>query len=110
MMHEWWRGARRDIDGDRGPWPDTTSYIVAAARFQKLCITKGLGSDSPYLCSRHESRAEIEQLLDMCIAAAPHLAPFDPELIAPTIAHPDLSVSNIIVDAHDLMEKWKIIN
>ncbi|KAG5650080.1 hypothetical protein H0H81_000851 [Sphagnurus paluster] len=106
---EWWRGARRDIDGDRGPWPDTASYIVAAARFQKLCIAEGVDSDSPHMCLRHEDSAEIEQLLDMCIAAAPHLAPLEPRLTAPTLAHPNLSGSNIIIDAHDLMEEWNIV-
>ncbi|RDB16570.1 Altered inheritance of mitochondria protein 9, mitochondrial [Hypsizygus marmoreus] len=107
---QWWRGARRHVDADRGPWPNTESYIVAAARLEQQCISQGIDMESPYVRSRHEDIPEIQKLLDRCIAAAPYLAPSDPRLSKPTLLHPDLSGSNIIIAAEDNIREQKIID
>ncbi|RDB28207.1 Altered inheritance of mitochondria protein 9, mitochondrial [Hypsizygus marmoreus] len=107
---QWWRGARRHVDADRGPWPDTKSYIIAAALLEQQCISQGIDLDSSYVRSRQEDVPEIQNLLDRCIAAAPYLVPTDPELRKPTILHPDLSGSNIIVAGEDDIKNRVIID
>ncbi|KAF8069187.1 kinase-like domain-containing protein [Lyophyllum atratum] len=107
---QWWRGARCHVDADRGPWPNTESYIAAAARLEQQCISQGLDLDSPYIRSRHEDIPEIQKLLDRCIAAAPYLAPADLDLSKPTLLHPDLSGSNIIIAAEDNINDYKVID
>ncbi|KAG5652806.1 hypothetical protein H0H81_003575 [Sphagnurus paluster] len=108
---EWWRGARRHVESDRGPWPDLKSYITAAARLELKCISEGIDLDSPHVISQPKDIPELQDLLTRCIAAAPHLAPsVDPSLSAPSLTHPDLITSNIIIPSPTVMHGAKIID
>ncbi|KAK0222803.1 kinase-like domain-containing protein [Armillaria nabsnona] len=96
---EWWRGERRNMRADRGPWPDMASYITAAARLAQESLSRGVETASSSTRSSLQDLPEIHQLLEKCIAAAPHLAPPDSTLLSPLLAHPDMSASNMLIES-----------
>ncbi|PBK67764.1 hypothetical protein ARMSODRAFT_1085806 [Armillaria solidipes] len=96
---EWWRGERRNIQADRGPWPDMASYITTAARLAQECLSRGIDTNSSFARSSHQDVPEIHRLLEKCIAVAPHLAPPDSSLLSPLLAHPDMSASNMLIES-----------
>ncbi|KAG1851844.1 kinase-like domain-containing protein [Suillus subalutaceus] len=99
--HHWWRGVRSRMAFDWGPWPDATSYYLAAAKNEQ----KLLAQHTPLPHSQTPSfrRTPIHprethlRLLDMYIRAIPFVIPQDSELSAPTLWHPDLSLGNILI-------------
>ncbi|KAF9510645.1 hypothetical protein BS47DRAFT_1300007 [Hydnum rufescens UP504] len=96
-----WRGERGDLDIDRGPWKTAASYAVAVARCEQQWIrahAKPRAYRDPF-CTSHSPAVHIEWL-DHAIRAFqdPHLIP-DDSLHCPILWHPDLSLSNIMVQA-----------
>ncbi len=75
-----------------------SSYIVAAARLELQCLDCGIDLDNPCVRSKQEDIPEIRRLLDMTIIIAPLLAPKDSSLMVPILVHPDLGVSNMIIN------------
>ncbi|KAG2031779.1 hypothetical protein BDR03DRAFT_1002974 [Suillus americanus] len=85
--HHWWRGVRSRIALDRGPWPDSTSYYLAAAKNEQKLLAQHTPDSTPI----HPRETHL-RLLDMYIRAIPFVLPQDSELSAPTLWHPDLSL------------------
>ncbi|TFK57667.1 hypothetical protein OE88DRAFT_1651524 [Heliocybe sulcata] len=81
---EFWRAGRTQLDIDRGPWPDTHSYMFALAACARAFVDAQPGGDSE---AYHGLISDFEKLV-------PHIAP----PCAPKILwHPDLHDSNILV-------------
>ncbi|CDO69113.1 hypothetical protein BN946_scf185042.g15 [Trametes cinnabarina] len=95
---EWWRGPYGSIDADRGPWPDMQSMIRSAANFQLRALDTGaIDLASSKVRSTPSDIPLLRRMLHMCIRIAPFVVPSDPALTAPTLNHPDLSLTNLIV-------------
>ncbi|KAI0343378.1 hypothetical protein BDW22DRAFT_1427993 [Trametopsis cervina] len=95
---EWWRGGYAQVPAHRGPWPDLQTMIKSAAELQLRAIDAGLVDfSSPRPRYKPSDIPHLQRLLHLCITIAPHIVPNDPDLTAPVLQHPDLSLQNIIV-------------
>ncbi|KAF7763887.1 hypothetical protein Agabi119p4_8424 [Agaricus bisporus var. burnettii] len=93
---QWYRGAYADIECDRGPWPDVASYLKSAATFQLKALDAGIGFGPPQPRSKKSDIPQLRRLLELCIQLAPFVVPHG-KLSEPVLAHPDLSLGNLIV-------------
>ncbi|KAI0667372.1 hypothetical protein C8Q78DRAFT_1082111 [Trametes maxima] len=93
---EWWRGAYGRVDADRGPWPDMKSMIESATRLQLRALDTVIDLSSPSLKSQPSDGPLLRRLLETCIRVAPFIIPTDPAFTQPVLAHPDLSLTNLI--------------
>ncbi|KAK0439089.1 kinase-like domain-containing protein [Desarmillaria tabescens] len=99
VSRDWWRRGRMNVPGDRGPWPDMPSYIIAAARLELECLERGIDVDNPNVRSKVADISGIRRLLEMSIAIAPSLVPAESSVLAPVLAHPDLNIFNMIIQS-----------
>ncbi|KAF8588661.1 hypothetical protein K439DRAFT_1613343 [Ramaria rubella] len=107
---QWWRGERGSMALDRGPWPDIGSYLMAAAYSQKAWVKQYANLEMPFC--RHNQHAALSDhiaALDVCASVAPLIVP-PPDLCQPTLWHPDLSLSNIIVSPTGLAKIQGLID
>ncbi|EKM75148.1 hypothetical protein AGABI1DRAFT_132504 [Agaricus bisporus var. burnettii JB137-S8] len=93
---QWYRGAYADIECDRGPWPDVASYLKSAATFQLKALDAGIGFGPPQPRSKKSDIPQLRRLLELCIQLAPFVVPHG-KLSELVLAHPDLSLGNLIV-------------
>lgn len=77
---------------------DAPSYFLAAARNERQFLLQHAHFPEPQY--RREPFSPLDthlRLLDMYEKAIPHVLPRDAALIAPTLKHPDLTLSNVFV-------------
>ena len=77
---------------------DAPSYFLAAARNERQFLLQHAHSPEPQF--RREPLSPLDthlRLLDMYKQAIPHVLPRDAALLAPTLKHPDLTLSNVFV-------------
>ncbi|KIM48624.1 hypothetical protein M413DRAFT_437823 [Hebeloma cylindrosporum] len=98
--YQWWRGDRAHMTLDRGPWPDATSFFLAAAKNEQMVLDHQSPSSSLYRRKPTHDQATHSKLLSMYMEAVPHIIPpNDKDLCVPTLWHPDLNLGNLFVSA-----------
>ncbi|KAF8122597.1 kinase-like domain-containing protein [Boletus edulis] len=95
-----WRGERRHLAIDRGPWPDTLSYVRAIVDIEKawlstFAVPRERGDPFRRPGSDNDPDAHA-RLLDDFLAVLPIVLPSD-AICAPVLWHMDLHASNILV-------------
>ncbi|KAG6375038.1 kinase-like domain-containing protein [Boletus reticuloceps] len=95
-----WRGERSRLNADRGPWPDTLSYIRAIVDIEKQWLSTFAVPRKPCdpFCRPDSGNAPDAhvRLLDDFLAVIPSIIPPD-ILCIPVLWHIDLHASNILV-------------
>ncbi|KAF8131139.1 kinase-like domain-containing protein [Boletus edulis] len=95
-----WRGERSRLNADRGPWPDTLSYIRAIVDIEKqwlstFAVPRTPGD--PFCRPDGENAPEAHvHLLDDFLAVIPGILPPD-VICGPVLWHIDFHASNILV-------------
>ncbi|KAK0447244.1 kinase-like domain-containing protein [Armillaria borealis] len=105
--NQYWFGGEEPVVGDRGPWPDMTTFLQATCRlalrraeYQAASVASSCPSSSSLLSrSKPDDLPELRQLLRHCISMVPYLTPSEPAIVYPFLSHPDLSRSNVIVQS-----------
>ncbi|KAF8430848.1 hypothetical protein L210DRAFT_3729935 [Boletus edulis BED1] len=97
-----WRGERCHLAIDRGPWPDTLSYVRAIVDIEKewlstFAVPRERGDPFRRPGSDNDPDAHA-RLLDDFLAVLPIVLPSD-AICAPVLWHMDLHASNILVPA-----------
>ncbi|KAG6379580.1 kinase-like domain-containing protein [Boletus reticuloceps] len=95
-----WRGERCHLSIDRGPWPDTLSYVRAIVDIEKewlstFAVPRKRGDPFRRPGSDNVPDAHA-RLLDDFLAVLPIVLPSD-AICAPVLWHMDLHASNILV-------------
>ncbi|KAF7589600.1 hypothetical protein BBP40_004060 [Aspergillus hancockii] len=98
---QFWHGERCQMDLDRGPWLLSEDCFTSAARRETACILRHakprprrtflLPTNYNIDPSQHTS------LLSKFLKVSPFLVPSEPTHNSPTLRHPDLSLSNILL-------------
>ncbi|EIN13544.1 hypothetical protein PUNSTDRAFT_117288, partial [Punctularia strigosozonata HHB-11173 SS5] len=68
VEYDFWRGERKNLNIDRGPWSDVYSYAVAVAEREKLWLSSFTPDRSAHLKGPYASRDAHLQLLDDFLA------------------------------------------
>ncbi|KAE8343869.1 hypothetical protein BDV24DRAFT_172510 [Aspergillus arachidicola] len=99
---QFWHGERSQMDIDRGPWISPEDCFTSAARREAAWIREHakpqprrrflLPTNYNIDPSQHVS------LLSRFLKIAPFLVPPEPGLSSPALRHPDLSLSNILLE------------
>ncbi|KAF8446424.1 hypothetical protein L210DRAFT_3502028 [Boletus edulis BED1] len=97
-----WRGKRSLLDVDRGPWPDTLSYIKAVIEIEKKWLANFAvprnRRDIFYRPNYEEEPDTHIRLLDKFLAVIPCILPPE-EFCAPMLWHTNLQAINIFVSS-----------
>ncbi|KZT24282.1 hypothetical protein NEOLEDRAFT_1135492 [Neolentinus lepideus HHB14362 ss-1] len=92
VNEEWWREGRINTQADHGPWPDATSYYLAAAKLELAWL-----KHSGFTDTTHPLLPMYHRLIDSYRQTIPKLMPmFTGNSSAPTIWHPSISLSSIV--------------
>ncbi|EIN13546.1 hypothetical protein PUNSTDRAFT_129226 [Punctularia strigosozonata HHB-11173 SS5] len=101
VQHDFWKDERKDLDIDRGPWPDIHSYAVAVAERERRWIT-AFARDPPsgaFLKGPFRSPDQHHRLLDAFLATVQGLE--IPSDFSPFVLwHPDAHRANVLVQEH----------
>ncbi|KAF8446300.1 hypothetical protein L210DRAFT_2969073 [Boletus edulis BED1] len=97
-----WRGKRSLLDVDRGPWPDTLSYIKAIIEIEKQWLANFAVPRNPrdiFYRPNHDEEPDTHiRLLGNILAIIPSILPPD-EFCAPMLWHTNLQAPNIFVSS-----------
>ncbi|KAJ5135715.1 Mitochondria protein Fmp29 [Penicillium bovifimosum] len=97
---QFWHGERSKMEIDRGPWLSPEDCVTSAARREMAVIqhcAKAQPRQTFLLPTNHDILSpEHTSLLLRFLQLARHLIPPDPDSV-PTLRHPDLSMSNIML-------------
>ncbi|EAU34897.1 predicted protein [Aspergillus terreus NIH2624] len=96
-----WHGERRRTEIDRGPWLSPVDCVTSAAR-REMAVIQHHAKAQPrqifLLPTNYDIHpCEYTSLLSQFLQLAPHITPPPGSYSAPTLRHPDLSLSNIIL-------------
>ncbi|KAL4798332.1 kinase-like domain-containing protein [Aspergillus venezuelensis] len=99
---QYWHGKRSKTKIDRGPWTSAIECFTSAARRDKECNihhAKHRSRKTFLLPTTHDiDPFEHTSLLASFLDLASELIPANPPHCAPTLRHPDLSLSNIMLE------------
>ena len=95
---QWWRSERAQVTYDHGPWPDMTSFLLAAVNSERTWIHRhaSQATSSRYRRNPFYDPTIHLKLLDMLAVAIPDITP-PTMLSSPTLWHADISHSNLFV-------------
>ncbi|KDQ08120.1 hypothetical protein BOTBODRAFT_139303 [Botryobasidium botryosum FD-172 SS1] len=98
VERRFYRSERAHVELDRGPWKDIYSYIRAIAACEIDWIRAHSGSPAAQeQLGAHHTPEEHTSMLEQWLSLAPAVLPQDPQLLSPTLMHPDLHGINIMV-------------
>ncbi|KAI9726659.1 MAG: hypothetical protein M1834_008972 [Cirrosporium novae-zelandiae] len=100
----WWYQRRDELVANRGPWKGSEELLKAVGEREILWLRRFGEKRYPhelfyrelYGRQKVDPQMQIHHLLDY-LKVAPHLVPEAEQLNVPTIRHPDLSPSNILI-------------
>ncbi|PWY82151.1 hypothetical protein BO70DRAFT_291572 [Aspergillus heteromorphus CBS 117.55] len=99
---QFWHGDRSNTRIDRGPWDSPEDCLMSAARREIACTlhhAKPQPRRTFLLPTTHDiDPSEHTSLLSKFIEIAPLLVPSSSHLASPILRHPDLSLSNILLE------------
>ncbi|KZT64089.1 hypothetical protein DAEQUDRAFT_770014 [Daedalea quercina L-15889] len=100
VSRQFWRGDRRFLEIDRGPWRDLRSHIVAIIQCQIQWLRHYAiphPRDSPLYVSEEENDPQVHiELLEKLVQIVP-LLPYEPWASSFHLWHPDLHAANLLV-------------
>ncbi|OGM48773.1 hypothetical protein ABOM_003006 [Aspergillus bombycis] len=99
---QFWHGERNQMDLDRGPWRLSEDCYTSAARREMTCILRHAKPRSRrtfLLPTNYDiDPSQHTSLLSKFLEIAPFLVPPEPANNSPTLRHPDLSMTNILLE------------
>ncbi|EUC55463.1 phosphotransferase enzyme family protein [Rhizoctonia solani AG-3 Rhs1AP] len=98
---EWvlWRGARADLEVDRGPWPDVKSYIVAIVRIHQAWLSscaRPYRVQVPPRSAKDLDPQAHKHILDKLVSFFSKVQ-VPPDLCVNVLWHKDLHARNIMI-------------
>lgn len=113
VQREFWRGERRHMKIDRGPWPDFGSYVQAIIDRERQWLktyAQPRSRDDPLFLSDVENNPDTHlRLLDCLESIIPYFN-FPPSFMELKLSHPDLHPSNVLVTPNGYPEITGIID